>query len=167
MGYYKDYGDPPITNTTGRIAGTEANINEKGNGTLIAGAQFARGIASAPLCIREKEGPIEWVIEPSGVLTIGGLEEALAVAVKDGETELRLRFSDRTDAADVIEADFSGGALSINGSATGSIYEIDADSTPSSTAKIAFAAVADVLTITAGSGVTAATDIIIQRVTWS
>lgn len=164
-GYYKDYGSPPITNTTGRIAGTEANINEKGNGTTLTGAQFARGIASAPLCIRDKEGPIEWVIEPSGVLLLAGLEEALAVAVKDGETELRLRFSSRDNTTDIIEADFSGSTLTINGSATGSIYEIAA--TPTLTSNISFTVTSDVLVITAGSAVTAATDIIIQRVTWS
>jgi len=168
MAIYKDYGTPPTTNTTNRTAGTEDNRDQKGNGTMVGDGQtgqFARGRALSPLSTRDLESPIEWAISASESLYLGDLTEALAVAVKDGEDELRLQITSEDGTTDVIEADFNGTTLTINGAATGSVYEIATSA--SGATNIAFSVTSDVLKIVAGASISTDTVMVIRRVVWS
>ncbi len=168
MAIYKDYGTPPTTNVTGRVAGQMPERTQKGNGTLVGDGstgQFRAGRALSPLSTRDLESPIEWAISADETLALGDLTEALAVAVKDGESELRLRFTSEDGTTDVLEADFNGTTLTINGAATGSVLEVAAS--PTGGSNIAVSVTADVLSIVAGAAVTADTVLVIRRVVHS
>lgn len=168
MAIYKDYGTPPTTNQTSYLAGAVGPVTQRGNVTVLNGTegQYRGGDALPALAITNKETPTKWEIQPSDSLGLGDMDIALAVAVTDGEDELRLLIESNDQSTDLIELDWDGATLSLNGSVTGTVFE--AASSPTGATNIAFSADADGnLIVNAGASVPADTLVVVRRIEWS
>jgi hypothetical protein len=169
MAIYKDYGTPPSTNSTNRTAGL---IGAEGQDVILGGGnvgqfQGGSGGVSAPLeaaSIRDKEAPMTFTIASGATMYLGSLAGALAVAVKDGETELRLQITSTDGTTDVIEVDWNGTDVTINGSATGSVLEVADTATLASNIAVSDDTDGNLRLV---AGASAGASLIVRRVTWS
>ncbi len=159
MAIYKDYGTPAEYSSSGKTAGAIGGINQRGNVTVTRSDSQFRG-AEAPLAraLRSKGVPTVWQIADADELIVGNLN---TVTGDRDESSKRFKITSEDETSDVMELDWDGTSLSLNGSIDGSVLELAA--TPTGAGNIAFSADADGnLSIIAGAS--AAADLIMQRI---
>jgi len=159
MAIYKDYGSPAEYSSSDSVAGALGGINQRGNVTVTrSDAQF-RG-AEAPLAraLRTKDTPTVWQIADGATLVVGDLD---TVTGDLDESSKRFKITSLDGTTDVMELDWDGTDLTLNGSVTGSVLELAAAA--SGAGNIAFSADADGnLSIIAGAS--AGADLILRRI---